>query len=164
MTNVRIAALVALLLIAPAVAFHPAAGVSLAFLVLLLVGLPRARWRDFFISELGVQTINYLDPGTGTTAPTQQQASQVQAETFQVGLGDTEVLATVTHNWSLSAALLAKGFPFIQYWQETTGVAGTGILTFTRAAQTIAINKTTGTGSGGTWTFVIQRPWSPILT
>ena len=88
----------------------------------------------------------------------------MQAETFQVGLGDTEVLATVTHNWSLSAALLAKGFPFLAYYQTTLGAAGTGILTFLFSANTLAINKTTGTGSGGTWTFVLQRPWSPILS
>ena len=159
-----VALLFALLLIAPAMAFNPIAGAALAFLTLLFVGLPRVAWREFWQSDMGVQTINYLDPGSGTTAPTQQQASQVQAETFQVGLGDTEVLATVTHNWSMSAALLAKGFPFLAYYQTTLGAAGTGILTFLFAANTLAINKTVGTGSGGTWTFILQRPWSPLIS
>jgi hypothetical protein len=158
--------ILALLLIAPAMAWHPVAGAAVGFATLFYIGAPRPlrhTFKNFLVSELGVQTINYLDPGTGTTAPTQVQAAGIQAQTLQVGASDTEVSITVTHNWSFTAAQLAKGFPFIQHWQETLGAPGTGLFTFTRGANTIVIGKASGTGSGGTWTFVLQRPFSALM-
>src|SRR6266853_1994042 len=88
------------------------------FSIPILVALP-APWLVAIGGALGLAgtiTVNYLDPGSGTTAPTGVLAAAVNAQTLQLGMGDADTTQVVTHMWGLGAAQLAKGFPTIQYW------------------------------------------------
>lgn len=123
------------------------------FAVVLYVGL-----------SLGLigSTVTYADPST--SAPTQAQASAAQSVTATVNFSDADTTATVTHNWSLTTAQLAKLRPWIHYY-VTGGMSVFPGLTWALAVNTVVITKaSTATNSGGTINVVLQRPWSPMST
>ena len=109
-------------------------------------------------------TVTYADPVIGATAPTQAQASFAQSVTATVNFSDADTTATLTHNWSLTTAQLAKLRPWIHYY-VTGGMSVYPGLTWALAANTVVITKAaTTTNSGGTINVVLQRPWSPMST
>ena len=107
-------------------------------------------------------TVTYADPST--SAPTQAQASAAQSVTATVNFSDADTTATITHNWSLTTAQLAKLRP----WVNVLVMGGMSVypgLTWALATNTIVVTKaSTATNSGGTINVVIQRPWSPMST
>ena len=115
------------------------------------------------LGMIGV-TITYADPVIGATAPTQAQASAAQSVTATVYLADGDTTATITHNWQLTAAQLAKLRP----WVIVLPMAGMTVypgLTWALATNTVVVSKaSTATGSGGTINVVLMRPWSPMST
>lgn len=97
----------------------------------------------------------------GTTGPTLAQSAQVQAVVAQVAMSDTETTAVITHNLAISTAGLAALQPFIQYYLSTPGTIVPLISFALTSANVVTINKTTiTTGTGGTYTVIIRRPYS----
>lgn len=125
------------------------------------------RWRDFFVSELGV-TITYTSEfiGNGSaTAPTAIQASQLQTQTATVLFADGDAQAVVTTNWGLPASFPSYLYPELIFYPVLGGVDASGIGTpFTFGltnTNSITINKLrVGTSSGGTWNLILRRPHS----
>ena len=109
-------------------------------------------------------TVTYCDPVIGATAPTQAQASAAQSVTATVNFSDADTTATITHNWSLTTAQLAKLRP----WVNMLRMSGMSVypgLTFALSANAVVMTKgITATNSGGTVNVVIMRPWSPMST
>jgi hypothetical protein len=96
----------------------------------------------------------------GITAPTKAQAVQVQAVVALVAMADTDTTATITHNMNISTAGLAAQQPYISHYISTPGTA-LPLLSFALTdANTVTVNKTSLTGSGGTYTVIIRRPYS----
>lgn len=101
-------------------------------------------------------TLLYLYPVQSATPPTALQALNSNMNTVDItATADADVAATVTHNWALTAAQLAQGFPLITLtnvltlalaalpaWTITTPRA-TGVLT-----STILLTKLATAGSG----------------
>jgi len=110
-------------------------------------------------------TVIYEDPVIGLTAPTQAQAAKAQSVTATVNWtdGDTTT-ATITHNWQLTAAQLAKLRP----WVISTVMSGMTVypgLTWALQTNTVTVTKDSSAGSsGGTINVVLMRPWSPMST
>ena len=111
-----------------------------------------------------VGSVAYADPVIGVTAPTAAQASQAQSITAVVTFVDGDTIATITHNWGLTSAQLAKLRPWVTHYY-TMGPGVFPQLAFVLGTNTVTINKgsTAGT-SGGTLNVVLQRPWSPLST
>lgn len=110
-------------------------------------------------------TVTYCDPVAGATAPTQAQAAAAQSVTATVNWTDGDTTAaTITHNWQLTTAQLAKLRP----WVSHLIVGGMSVLPgliWALAANTVVVTKTSSAGSsGGTINVVLQRPWSPMST
>jgi hypothetical protein len=96
----------------------------------------------------------------GIVAPTKAQAVQVQAVVALVAMADTDTTATITHNMNISTAGLAAQQPYISHYISTPGTA-LPLLSFALTdANTVTVNKTSLTGSGGTYTVIIRRPYS----
>lgn len=96
----------------------------------------------------------------GITPPTQAQAVQVQAVVATVAMADTDTTAAITHNMAISTAGLAAQQPYITWYISTPGTA-LPLLSFALTdANTVTVNKTSLTGSGGTYTVIIRRPYS----
>jgi hypothetical protein len=83
--------------------------------------------------------------------------------TAQVNFGDTDTIATITHNWQLSTAQLANLWPTIKSYLNTNGGTLLPILTWALTnSVAVTITKVSATGSGGTTTVVLERPHSII--
>jgi hypothetical protein len=109
-------------------------------------------------------TVTYCDPVAGATAPTQAQASAAQSVTATVNFSDADTTATITHNWSLTTAQLAKLRPWVTVLVMGNMAVYPG-LTWALSTNTAVVTKaSTATNSGGTINVVMQRPWSPMST
>jgi hypothetical protein len=109
-------------------------------------------------------TVTYLYPNTGTTPPTAAQMLLQNLLTVQVNLLDADTLGALTHNWGLSAAETAFYRPVIvpvAIARETAGDYLTWSLPAS-SANALTFNKTSGSGSGGTYIFDILRPHTLI--
>ena len=119
-----------------------------------------------FISSLGIigSTVTYLGPGSGTTAPTAAQASNVQSMSATVNFADADTTATITHNFNSSTAALAALRPCVSLYCASGGTAYPA-LSWALGANAVVITKgNTTTGSGGTYNVVIQRPHSELAS
>jgi hypothetical protein len=119
-----------------------------------------------FISAMGIigSTVTYLTPGSTTTPATAAQAANVQSQAMTVNFDDSDTTATITHNFQASTYALALLRPWVQVYAVTTGTAYPA-LTWALGANTLVITKVnTGTGSGGTYNVIIQRPWTPLCS
>lgn len=107
-------------------------------------------------------SVVYAYPVTGTVAPTAAQAAACNMITATVLYADADTTATVTHNFSLTAAQLANLWPVVGITQNGGGTPSP-LLSVTLAANTIVLAKqSTAAGSGGTVIVNIQRPHSII--
>jgi hypothetical protein len=108
----------------------------------------------------GVNTVTYTTPVAGVTAPTATQARTHQLLKATITGDGAAVTFTVTHNWNLSAALLAKGFPLVYYeYLLAAGYTGAPLIT-SRTANTVVFSNTAFTGAGLVVT--LSRPWSAL--
>ena len=149
------AALVALAILPAAVLlFH--ASLSHVLMGLLIIAGTTVTYQSF--QAQGNFGGNYTG---GTTGPTLAQSAQVQAVVAQVAMSDTETTAVITHNLAVSTAGLAAQQPFIQYYLLTPSMIVRLIPFVLTSANVVTINKTTiTTGTGGTYTVIIRRPYS----
>jgi hypothetical protein len=82
-----------------------------------------------------------------------------------VASADADTTATITHNFGLSAAQLAQGFPLVNITptlsQALTALSGWAVTAV--ATNTITLTKLASTGSGNAspqLSVVVQRPFS----
>lgn len=111
-----------------------------------------------------MSTVTYAYPVSGTVAPTIAQALGCNSLTCQVQCSDADTTAVITHNWQLTTAQLNSLFPFIG-WYENAGGAGTALAQLSFAltnSVSVTVTKASATGSGGTYTVILQRPFSEV--
>ena len=113
-------------------------------------------------------TVTYLYPATGTTPPTAAQMLLQTLLKVQVNFLDADTLGVLTHYWGLSAAETGFYRPIIvpvATVRETAGDYITWSLPASlpaSSANALTFNKTSGSGSGGTYIFDILRPHTLI--
>lgn len=155
----------ALLVLVLALALFPAA-VMMAHHPAVFLGLGLALGGLVTVTYPSFQTGAGFGGGYtgGTSGPTQAQAYTQQAMAVQVSFADADTVASITHNFNVSAAQLAALQPYIQWYCQalTTPATGTyAVLTFAlTSANVITVNKTSNVGTGGTYVIVVRKPWS----
>jgi hypothetical protein len=109
-----------------------------------------------------MSTVTYQNPVAGVTAPTAAQALNSNTITASVNFADADTTATITHNFGLSTAQLALGFPIVSMVQTTSGTLAVNY-SVTLAANTVVIAKaSTATGSGSVFNVAVARPFSAV--
>jgi len=95
----------------------------------------------------GLNTVTYEYPVAGTTAPTASQSSR-KNEISAVITGDNSATDfTVTHNWGLSAAELADGWPRVNIeYLLAAGYTAASLIT-SKTANTVVFSNTAFTGA-----------------
>ena len=109
-------------------------------------------------------TVTYLYPATGTTPPTFAQMLEQNLLTVEVNALDADTQGVITHNWALSAAETGFYRPVIipKYLvRETAADYLTWALPASNA-NSLIFNKTSGSGTGGTFVVDLLRPHSLI--
>lgn len=125
-----------------------------------------ADWIVYGLSAIGIVgtvtiTYKFQLPASaaltsGITAPTAVQALAISAFGVIVFMSDTEISGTITHNWKLSTNAQALLCPWINWYWTTYGTAG---ISFALTdSSTVTITKLSGTGAGGTFNVLIQKP------
>jgi hypothetical protein len=122
---------------------------------------------------IGVVTVTYdsFEDGTrpgggyagGIVAPTAAQSANVNAIRAAVSMADTDTTATITHNWGLSAAQLAAGYPDLSFYVNSFGTANLpvmAVISFSLSANAVTITKLSATSSGAVLNCRVLRPWS----
>lgn len=108
-------------------------------------------------------TVTYAYPVAGTVPPTATQAFNSNMLTCQVNALDADTAITITHNWGLSAAQIANLWPTIKTYLNTSGGTAAPLLTYSIASSVaVVITKVSASGTGGTYTVVLERPHSMI--
>ncbi len=107
--------------------------------------------------------IVYAFPNAGTVAPTVAIAKRTQLLTAQIGFGDADTTAIITHNWQTPLADGTFLFPLISDYVSNAGTAGFPVVTWALTnSVSVTATKATGAGTGGTLTVILQRPFSML--
>ncbi len=112
-------------------------------------------------------TVTYTYPVAGVTPPTAAQAKDLVVASV-VASADGDTVATITHNFGLTAAQLAAGFPLVSMTLGPLGqaLAASSGWSFTSASANAAVFTklaTVGSGSATAQLIVaLQRPHSII--
>ena len=107
-----------------------------------------------------MSTVTYQNPVAGTTAPTVAQALLTNLITASVAMADADTTATVVHQFGLSAAQLAAGFPIVTFNFSTAGTLAVNYSVTVGATNVVIAKASTATGSGSTLEVSVMRPWS----
>ena len=107
-----------------------------------------------------MSTVTYTNPVA--TAPTVAQALLSNTIAASVVFGDADTTATVVHNFNLSAAQLALGFPIVSYNFLIAGTLAVNYSVAVGATNVVIAKASTSTGSGSTLAVSIARPWSAL--
>lgn len=96
----------------------------------------------------------------GTVPPSAAQSQYINILSVQASVADGDLSIVLVHNWSLTTAQIAAGFPLVRVDLIT---AGTAVPTLTgwytgSAANTFTITKASAAGSGATYLVTLQRP------
>lgn len=106
-------------------------------------------------------TLSYTNPATGATPPTAVQARTHQTQKATVTGDGAATTFTFSHNWGISAANLALGFPNVQYEQIlAAGYTAAPVITG-KTANTVTFSCTAFTGAGLIVT--VERPFSQLM-
>lgn len=108
----------------------------------------------------GANTVTYENPVAGTTAPTASESRGHQSLTCTVTGDGAATSFVITHNWGLTAAQLAKGFPFVIKDQILAAGYTAAAITGARTANDVTFANTAFTGAG--LRITLLRPWSAI--
>lgn len=115
----------------------------------------------------GTVALTYLTPNVnggptlgGTVPPTATQAANFSTLAVQASTADGDTSIAIVHNWGLSTADLAAGYPVTIWTLDTAGTAVPVLTGFKAgsAANTLTITKASAAGSGGTILFTLARP------
>jgi Fe-S cluster assembly scaffold protein SufB len=107
----------------------------------------------------GLNTVTYEWPVAGVTAPTAAQSRTHQTVSAIITGDGAAVTFTLTHNWGLSVAELAGGFPWVNYEQLLASGYTAAPLITSKNTNTVVIGNTAFAGAGLRVT--LFRPWTP---
>jgi hypothetical protein len=108
----------------------------------------------------GANTVTYETPVTGVTAPTATQSRTHQTVSAIITGDGAATTFTLTHNWGLSTADLAAGYPFVEAeYLLAAGYTSAWLIT-SKTANTVVFSNTAFTGAG--LRIRLQRPWTAI--
>jgi len=107
----------------------------------------------------GVNTVTYEWPVAGTTAPTATQSRTHQTVSAIITGDGAATTFTVTHNWGLSTAELAAGFPWVNDEQLLAAGYTAAQLITSKTTNAVAFSNTAFTGAG--LRITLFRPWTP---
>lgn len=127
--------------------------------ILVLLGIGATVSLTYLTPSLGPGVSPSITLG-GTVPPTAAQAANINVLVVEASTADGDTSIALVHNWGLSAADLAAGYPLASAMLDTSGTATpvlTGRVTGS-AANTLTITKASAAGSGGTIVFHLQRP------
>ena len=105
-------------------------------------------------------TLNYIYPGSGVTPATGAQASQSPRQIVQVALLTTDTTFSLTHNWNLDTAALARLCPQAFITGENPFAGAVNIASRSTNAMVFDCAVTTA----GTVEIVLDQPHSIIMT
>ena len=106
----------------------------------------------------GASTVTYGFPVAGTTAPSAAQAATQTHITATVQFGDTDTIATVTHNWGLSTTQNSAFFPEVDMQLNSSPTTAIPFILATLGTNSVNITKASATGSAGTLIVHVRRP------
>lgn len=125
------------------------------------------------IGIAGTVVLTYLTPNLGpgvspaitlggTVPPTATQAGNINSLSVLATAADADTSIAIVHNWGLSTADIAAGYPLVSITLDASGTAApvfTGTHTGS-AANTLTITKANAAGSGtaATYLFQLSRP------
>lgn len=108
----------------------------------------------------GANTVTYETPVTGTTAPTAAQSRTHQMVSAVITGDGAGVAFTITHNWGLTTADLAAGYPVVELeYLLAAGYTAASLIT-TKSTNAVAFSNTAFTGAG--LRVRLLRPWSAM--
>jgi hypothetical protein len=107
-----------------------------------------------------MSTVTYTNP-VGA-APTAAQALLSNTIVASVVFADADTTATVVHNFNLTAAQLALGFPIVSFNFSVAGTLAVNYSVTVGATNVVIAKASTSTGSGSTLAVAIARPWSAL--
>jgi hypothetical protein len=111
-----------------------------------------------------MSTLTYLYPGSGTNPATAAQAKAAAIQVAQIAFTDADTTVVVTHNYALDTAALNRGEPLVVIEQLAAGATPAGVISISKATNTITLTKTsTAGGSGGTFQVDIHLPHSILM-
>lgn len=95
----------------------------------------------------------------GTIPPASNQSFNLVTGT--VNWLDADLTAIITHNFGLSTTELAGLFPLVSH-EPDPSTAGTinPVITVTKTSNNVTFTKVSAAGSGGTFQFFCERPFS----
>jgi len=114
------------------------------------------------LTMLAGSTVIQTYPIAGTF-PTSAQAFYNNTQINRVVMADADTVAVLTHNWMLSTAQLAAFLPIISFYIENIGATYPPVSFALTDSNTVTMNKTATTGSGGTYVVTMARPLSSTL-
>lgn len=106
----------------------------------------------------GTATVTYLTPIHGTTPPTAAQIRLLSSVTVTINFGDTDTSAVITHNFGLSAAEAADGYPWTPWWIVNPGTVVPLISFVNTDTNTVTVTKALATGTNCTIEVAVLRP------
>lgn len=103
-------------------------------------------------------TVAYENPVAGATAPTAAQSKNANTINAVITGDNSATSFVVTHNWNLSTAQRAKGFPVVQF--EALANGGYAANPFVASQTANAITFTCVAFTGALLRVRISRPFS----
>ena len=155
MLGAALAILIALAIMPAAVFWFHVSIVSLFALGCGLAGVT-VTYQSFQVNSAGNPRPGGLYTG-GTTNPTVTQAVGTDVVVALVNFGDTDTVATITHNMQITSLGLTNLQPYITWWIEALTGTAAPVLTFTATTAVVTVNHVANTGAGGTFVVVIRR-------
>jgi hypothetical protein len=135
---------------------------GLCFLVLALyaAGVPASWLLGLGSIAFGVNTVTYTTPVAGVTAPTAAQSRTHQMLIATITGDNSATTFVVTHNWALSVAELAAGYPVVILSPLLAAGYTAAALKTTSATNSVTFTNTAFTGAGLQVTLL--RPWTAM--
>jgi hypothetical protein len=108
----------------------------------------------------GANTVTYETPVIGVTAPTAAQSRTHQMVSAVITGDGAAVAFTLTHNWHLTTADLAAGYPAVELeYLLAAGYTAAALIT-SKGTDTVVFSNTVFTGAG--LRVRLLRPWSAM--
>lgn len=98
----------------------------------------------------------------GTIPPTAAQNQFLNIECVQAAFLDADTTISLVHNWGLSAAQQAVGYPITRATCTANGGTVLPIFSYAFGANTVTVTKNTAAGTASTFIFQLERPHSLI--
>ncbi len=108
----------------------------------------------------GANTVTYSWPVSGVTAPTAAQSRTHQSIVATITGDGAATSFTMTHNWHLSTAELAAGWPIVVRTELLAAGYTAAITVTSKATDTVVFGNTAFSGAG--LQITLLRPWTAL--